>query len=198
MGSRRCSVWLPTAEGGLVCRATEGDAEYATLQGRALAPVVVARCSGRSEPSSSRCARRCCSAAPSTRGSSRRRTPSRSSPSTRGSRRSRSRPSRTSTGASSSCSRDREPGAPGDHERRELRHPRADVPLDRRGARERARGEGLLHVLAHALDLRHGDRGRPGARSRRGAAQAPRARRALPRHRQDRHPGLDPHRSPAR
>ena len=27
MGSRRCSVWLPTPDGGLVCRATEGDAE---------------------------------------------------------------------------------------------------------------------------------------------------------------------------
>jgi diguanylate cyclase (GGDEF)-like protein len=50
MGSRRCSIWVPTSDGGLVCRATEGDAEYAMLQGRALAPVVVARCSGRSEP----------------------------------------------------------------------------------------------------------------------------------------------------
>jgi diguanylate cyclase (GGDEF)-like protein len=50
MGSPRCSVWLPSEDGGLVCRATEGDASYATLVGRALAPDVVARCSGRSEP----------------------------------------------------------------------------------------------------------------------------------------------------
>jgi len=50
MGSPRCSVWLPTDEGGLVCRATEGDASYGALVGRRLAPEVVARCSGRSEP----------------------------------------------------------------------------------------------------------------------------------------------------
>ena len=54
----------------------------------------------------------------------------------------------------------REPGTARDHERGELRDARADVPLDRRGARERARGEGLVHVVAHPLDLRHGDRGR--------------------------------------
>ena len=50
MGSLRCSVWLPTFDGGLVCRATDGDAAYAALQNRLLAPAVVARCSGRSEP----------------------------------------------------------------------------------------------------------------------------------------------------
>jgi diguanylate cyclase (GGDEF)-like protein len=50
MGSPRCSVWLPTEEGGLVCRATEGDASYAALVGRSLAPDLVARCSGRNEP----------------------------------------------------------------------------------------------------------------------------------------------------
>jgi diguanylate cyclase (GGDEF)-like protein len=50
MGSRRCSVWLPTVEGGLVCRATEGDRTYAALQGRMLAADLVARCSTRSEP----------------------------------------------------------------------------------------------------------------------------------------------------
>ena len=50
MGSRRCSVWLPTLDGGLVCRATEGDAAYSMLQGRLLAADVVARCSARSEP----------------------------------------------------------------------------------------------------------------------------------------------------
>ena len=89
--------------------------------------------------------------------------------------------------------RDRQPGAARDHERRQLRDARANVPLDRRGARQRARGEGLVHVVARALDLRHGDRGRPRARPRRRAAQARRARRALPRHRQDRDPRLDPH-----
>ena len=50
MGSRRCSVWLPTFDGGLVCRATEGDTAYAALQGRTLDAATVARCSGRSEP----------------------------------------------------------------------------------------------------------------------------------------------------
>ncbi len=50
MGSRRCSVWLPTADGGLICRATEGDQSYAALQGRTLAAAIVARCSERSEP----------------------------------------------------------------------------------------------------------------------------------------------------
>ena len=93
----------------------------------------------------------------------------------------------------------REPGAAGDHERGQLRDPRADLPLDGRGARERARGEGLVHVVAHAVDLRQRGRGRPRARARRRAAQAPRARRAVPRHREDRDPGLDPHEAgPAR
>ena len=50
MGSRRCSVWLPTLDGGLVCRATQGDASYEALRGRGLTPDMVARCSGRSEP----------------------------------------------------------------------------------------------------------------------------------------------------
>jgi diguanylate cyclase (GGDEF)-like protein len=50
MGSRRCSVWLPTTDGGLVCRATDGDRAYSTLEGRLLAADLVARCSGRSEP----------------------------------------------------------------------------------------------------------------------------------------------------
>ena len=48
-----------------------------------------------------------------------------------------------------------QPGAARDHERRQLRDARAHVPLDRRGARERARGEGRVHVVARALDLRH-------------------------------------------
>ncbi|HET9243310.1 MAG TPA: diguanylate cyclase [Gaiella sp.] len=50
MGSRRCSVWLPTADGGLLCRATEGDSAYASLQGRTLGPELVARCSDRTPP----------------------------------------------------------------------------------------------------------------------------------------------------
>jgi len=50
MGSRRCSVWLPTLDGGLICRATDGDASYASLQGRSIPPAIVARCSERSEP----------------------------------------------------------------------------------------------------------------------------------------------------
>ena len=50
MGSRRCSVWLPALDGGLVCRATDGDVAYASLQGRSLAAPIVARCSERSDP----------------------------------------------------------------------------------------------------------------------------------------------------
>jgi diguanylate cyclase (GGDEF)-like protein len=50
MGSRRCSVWLPALDGGLICRATDGDASYATLQGRSIPAAIVARCSERSEP----------------------------------------------------------------------------------------------------------------------------------------------------
>ena len=93
MGSRRCSVWLPTAEGGLVCRATEGDAEYATLQGRA-ARAGRRRHAARAgaSRSSSRCARPMLVAraldARDPRDAARRR---RSSRSTRGSPRSRSR-----------------------------------------------------------------------------------------------------------
>ena len=50
--------------------------------------------------------------------------------------------------------RRRAPGQAGDRQRLELREPRADVPLDRRGARERAGGERRVHVLARPLDHR--------------------------------------------
>ena len=50
MGSRRCSVWLPAPDGGLICRATDGDAAYGSLQGRSIPAAIVARCSERSEP----------------------------------------------------------------------------------------------------------------------------------------------------
>ena len=86
--------------------------------------------------------------------------------------------------------RARPPGQARDRERIELRGPRAHVPLDRRGARERARGAGRVHLVARALDHRHGDPRRQRAGSRRRHAEAARARRALPRHRQDRDPEL--------
>ncbi len=88
--------------------------------------------------------------------------------------------------------RRRAPGEARGHQRVELREPRADVPLDRRGARQRARGERRVHLLARALDHRHGPARRPRARAGRQGAQAPRARRPLPRHRQDRRPRGDP------
>ena len=53
--------------------------------------------------------------------------------------------------------RARAPGEARDRERVQLRRPRAHVPLDRRGARQRARGAGRVHLLARALDHRHGD-----------------------------------------
>ena len=34
---RALSVWLPTHDGGLICRATDGDASYGSLQGRSVA-----------------------------------------------------------------------------------------------------------------------------------------------------------------
>ena len=52
--------------------------------------------------------------------------------------------------------RSRAPGEARDRERLQLRGPRAHVPLDRRGARERARGAGRIHLVACALDHRHG------------------------------------------
>ena len=84
--------------------------------------------------------------------------------------------------------RPRAAGEARDRECLELRGARADVRLHRRGARERARGERRVHVHPRALDHRSLPAGRPRARPRRAHAEAPRARRAAPRHRQDRHP----------
>ena len=50
MGSERCSVWLPTPEGGLECRATAGGPPYAALQGCVMPPEVVAPFATSSEP----------------------------------------------------------------------------------------------------------------------------------------------------
>src|SRR6187401_274830 len=36
MGSARCSIWLPTQDGGLVCRGAVGDTAYTSLEGRML------------------------------------------------------------------------------------------------------------------------------------------------------------------
>ena len=53
--------------------------------------------------------------------------------------------------------RARAPGQARDHERVALREHGADVPLHGRGARERARGQRRVHVVARALDHRPGD-----------------------------------------
>jgi diguanylate cyclase (GGDEF)-like protein len=50
MDSERCSVWLPTPEGGLVCRATAGGGEYAALQGGVIPPEIVAPFASVEEP----------------------------------------------------------------------------------------------------------------------------------------------------
>jgi HD-GYP domain-containing protein (c-di-GMP phosphodiesterase class II) len=50
MGSERCSVWLPTSEGGLVCRATAGGRPYSALQGRVVPPELVAPFTISAEP----------------------------------------------------------------------------------------------------------------------------------------------------
>ena len=53
--------------------------------------------------------------------------------------------------------RSRAPGEARNRERLQLRGSRAHVPLHRRGARERARGARRVHLVARALDHRHGD-----------------------------------------
>jgi diguanylate cyclase (GGDEF)-like protein len=50
MGSARCSIWLPTHDGGLICTSAVGDTGYAAVQGRVLPPDLVARFSPRSAP----------------------------------------------------------------------------------------------------------------------------------------------------
>ena len=68
----------------------------------------------------------------------------------------------------------------------------AHVPLDRRSPRQRAPGEERVHLVARALDQGHGRQRRHGAGPRPGDPQARRARRAVPRHREDRDPARDP------
>jgi diguanylate cyclase (GGDEF)-like protein len=50
MESRRSSVWLPTSEGGLVCRAAVGDAAYTAIRGRVLPSHLVARFAAHGAP----------------------------------------------------------------------------------------------------------------------------------------------------
>ncbi len=75
----------------------------------------------------------------------------------------RSRPARA---AAPAHRRHRAPGAARDREREQLREPRGHVHLHGRGARERARGERRVHVVARPLDHRHLAEGRRGARPR--------------------------------
>ena len=171
MGSSRCSIWLPTHDGGLDLprrrrrRGLHGRSQGRMLPRRPRRALLAAR---RAVRDLGRGGGAASARALGARRSRAPRTRSRSSRSTRGSRRSRSSRSRPMPVARARAARrDREPGAARDHERRELRDARAHVPLDRRGARERARGQGLVHVVARALDLRHGDRGGPRARPRR-------------------------------
>ena len=50
MESRRCSIWLPTADGGLVCRAAVGDESYASRVGQLVPPEVVEQFADRDAP----------------------------------------------------------------------------------------------------------------------------------------------------
>jgi diguanylate cyclase (GGDEF)-like protein len=50
MDSHRCSIWLPTSERGLVCRAVVGDAPYTTIRGRVLPSDLVARLAAHGAP----------------------------------------------------------------------------------------------------------------------------------------------------
>ena len=50
MGSQRCSIWLPTHDGGLICGAAVGDPAYTAVQGRLMPPDLVARFATRGAP----------------------------------------------------------------------------------------------------------------------------------------------------
>ena len=50
MGSQRCSIWLPTHDGGLICGAAVGDPAYTSVQGRLMPPDLVARFATRGAP----------------------------------------------------------------------------------------------------------------------------------------------------
>ncbi len=50
MGSQRCSIWLPTLDGGLICGAAVGDPAYTAVHGRLMPPDVVARFATRGAP----------------------------------------------------------------------------------------------------------------------------------------------------
>ena len=50
MGSQRCSIWLPTHDGGLICGAAVGDPAYTAVHGRLMPPDLVARFATRGAP----------------------------------------------------------------------------------------------------------------------------------------------------
>ena len=50
MGSQRCSIWLPTLDGGLICGAAVGDPAYTAVHGRLMPPDLVARFATRGAP----------------------------------------------------------------------------------------------------------------------------------------------------
>ena len=193
-GSHRASVWLPNrADGGLECVASivrgslridhkvslVGVDRLALLQSQRAVPP--RRGGGDADRSRARHL------------GSRRAAPRGADAARVGARSSRRRRTRAVPAPGARPARgNREPGSARDREHPELRDARADVPLDGRGARQRARGERRVHLLARPLDLGHGDQGRRGARARTGGAQARRAWRAVPRHRQDRRPCVDP------
>ncbi len=94
--------------------------------------------------------------------------------------------------AAATTRRRRPPGKARPDQRRQLPQPREDVPRDGRSTGERVGGERRVHLVTRPVDHRPLTQGGLGARSRHPCAQASRARRAVPRHRQDRHSGSDP------
>jgi diguanylate cyclase (GGDEF)-like protein len=111
MGSQRCSIWLPTHDGGLVCGAAVGDPAYTAVHGRLMPPDLVSRFATRGAPFVTTADETGCSRTRCARGSRAAPTRSLSSRSTRVSRRSPSPPRRPCGRASSSCS----PGSPARH-----------------------------------------------------------------------------------
>ena len=76
---------------------------------------------------------------------------------------------------------------------RALRRARVELSRDRRGAHERARAEGCVHVGARARDQRAGPQRGADAAPGRAPPARPRVRGDPPRHRQDRRALRDPH-----
>ena len=199
LGGKKCALWLPDENGGFrISAQSDYDEEpYRPMLGIALErPILRAAIGDRTEPFllCAEEAERMLAPRQGSTGPTRARAAAHR-------RRARGLHLRSRADHRQRAQRRRDPSAarrhlvPGGRRARarpQLREPRGDVRLDRRGAGQRARGERRVHLLPHALDHRHGASRRRGNGLRGRGAEAARARRALPRHRQDRDPDEHP------